>query len=125
MAHIFVSYSRKNHEKVDQIVKRLQADGFEVWIDRQDLAGGQAWREEIVVAIDTAYAFLLVLSPASAASRNVLKEVNLADDSKRSIIPVLLSRVKLPDGLRYHLADLQWIEFYHQPEVKYAELVRV
>ncbi len=125
MTHIFISYARKNRKKVDELVARLQADGFDVWLDRQSIDSGAQWREEIVVAIDNAYAFLLALSPASAASRNVRKEMDLAEDSKRSIIPVLLARVRLSAQLRYQLAGVQWIEYFRKPELKYVELVKV
>ena len=125
MSHVFVSYSRKDSETVTNIVARLEGDGLSVWFDCEDIRGGELWRETIVKAIDTAYAFVLMLSPNSVASENVRKEVDLAEGANRHLLPVMLASVELPAKLRYQLAGIQWIEYYRDPDVKYAELVEV
>src|SRR6266487_6321040 len=125
MQHVFVSYSRKDGEAVDQIVARLNEDGFNVWLDRKEIRGGELWREDIVEAIDNAYTCVLMLSPDSVASDNVRKEVDLAEGSAKELIPVMLRPVELPAKLRYQLAGIQWIEYYSDPEAKYSELAEV
>lgn len=125
MRHVFISYSRLDNEPVDLIVARLVKDDFRVWLDRQDLKADTLWREEIVEAIDQSYALVLLLSPNSAASDNVRKQVDLAEGAKTEIIPVLLLPVKVPAKLRHPLAGNQWIKYYDDPEAKYAELVEV
>jgi hypothetical protein len=125
MAHIFISYSRKDQETTNQIVARLKERGFPVWIDHEGIKGGKLWRVEIVEAIDNADAFVLMLSPNSAASDNVRKEVDLAESSNRKIFPVLLAPVALPPQLRYQLAGIQWIDYFSNPEEKFNELVNV
>src|SRR6266545_6582627 len=125
MQHVFVSYSRKDSEAVDHIVTRLTADGFNVWLDRKEIRGGELWREDIVEAIDNAYACVLMLSPDSVASDNVRKEVDLAEGANRELIPVMLAPVELPAKLRYQLAGIQWVEYYSDSEAKYSELAEV
>ncbi|HLO16727.1 MAG TPA: toll/interleukin-1 receptor domain-containing protein [Anaerolineales bacterium] len=123
MKHIFISYSRIDDEAVDHIVARLEQDGFHVWIDREEIKAGELWQEAIVQAIDNAYAVVFMLSPGSATSENVRKEIDLAEDTKKELIPVLLVPVELPANLRYQLAGIQRIEYYRDPEAKYSELV--
>jgi hypothetical protein len=123
MNHVFVSYSRKDHETVDYIVARLNTDGLKIWLDRSAIKGGDLWRDEIVEAIDNAYACVLMLSPDSAASDNVRKEVDLAEGANKGLVPTLLVPVELPRKLRYQLAGIQWIEYYRDPEAKYGELL--
>lgn len=125
MGFVFVSYSRKDTKTVDNIVLRLQNDGFEVWIDRANIRGGQLWTVAIVEAIDTADSFVLMLSPNSTASDNVRKEVQLAQDAKRKIFPLQLAAVMLPAQFRYQLAGIQIIDYTGDPETKYRELVEV
>ena len=125
MRHVFVSYSRKDSQTVDDIVARLSEDGMDVWIDREEIKGGELWRAAIVEAVDKAYAFVLMLSPNSVASDNVRKEVDLAEGANIELVPVLLAPAQLPAALRYQLAGIQWIEYYRDPEVKYGELVEV
>ena len=63
---------------------------YGVWIDREEIHGGDLWREAIVEAVDHAYAFVLMLSPASVASDNVRKEVDLADGAGKALLPFFL-----------------------------------
>lgn len=110
MSHVFISYSRRDVEIVNQFVEAMTRAGIEIWIDREDIRAGNSWRVQIVEAIDTCGAFVLMLSGASALSPNVHKEVILAQDSGRTIFPVMLEPVKIPAVIRYQLAGLQFID---------------
>lgn len=125
MGFVFISYSRQDTTAVDQIVSRLKSDGFEVWIDRTNIKGGDLWTVAIVEAIDTADSFVLMLSPNSTTSDNVRKEVQLAQDAKRKLFPLLIAAVTLPPQFRYQLAGIQLIDYARDPEAKYTELVEV
>jgi hypothetical protein len=112
MGHVFVSYSRRDVERVDLIVESLLEEGIGVWIDRSGIEAGQTWREQIVEAIDTCEAFILMLSPNSVLSDNVRREIDLALDSKRTIFPLRLEPVELSRGIRYQLTGLQFIDVH-------------
>ena len=121
MGQVFVSYSRRNKEIVDRIVGEMNRANMAVWIDREDIKAGNSWRVQIVQAIDTCEAFVLMLSAHSAISENVHKEINLAQDSKRKTFVLLLERIQLPAEIRYQLAGLQFIDV---EELGYDEAVR-
>lgn len=110
MGHVFISYSRRDREIVDKIANALKKSDVEAWVDREDIRAGNSWRLQIVEAIEACDAFILVLSPNSVASDNVRKEIDLAQDSGRVTIPILLEPVKLPTAIRYQLAGLQFID---------------
>jgi len=113
MGRVFISYSRRDIETVENIVSQLEAAGIEVWIDREAITPGKQWRKQIVEGIDTSEAFVLHLSPNSAASDNVLKELNLAEEALEPfILPVMLSDLKIPDEMRYQLAGTQFIAYH-------------
>ena len=113
MGKVFISYSRRDADVVENIVTQLEAEGIEVWIDREAIKPGKQWRKQIVEGIDTAEAFILNLSPNSAASDNVLKELNLAEEALEPfILPVMLSDMKIPDEMRYQLAGTQFVAYY-------------
>lgn len=113
MGQVFISYSRRDADVVEKIVSELEAAGIDVWLDREDITAGKQWRRQIVEAIDTADAFVLNLSPNSAASDNVLKELNLAEEALDPfILPVMLSEMKIPDQMRYQLAGTQFVSYY-------------
>ena len=110
MAHLFISYSRRDLEIVNPIVERIERAGLNIWIDRAEIKAGKLWRTQIVQAVDTCEAFVLMLSSASAASDNVRKEIDLAQDSGRTIFILNLDQVKTPTDMRYQLAGLQFID---------------
>jgi len=112
MGHIFVSYSRHDLEMVDSIVGKLEKARIRVWIDRDDIKAGKTWRAQIVQAIDTCDAFVLMLSSNSAASDNVRKEIDLAQDSGRTVFIMRLGPVQLPAEMRYELVGLQYIDVH-------------
>jgi hypothetical protein len=110
MSRIFISYSRRDLEIVNSIVEKIEAAGMGVWIDREDIKAGKTWRVQIVEAIATCDAFVLMLSSNSAASDNVRREIDLAQDAGRAIFIMKLDPVKLPAEMLYPLVGLQHIE---------------
>jgi hypothetical protein len=111
MAQVFTSYSRRDTETVDTIVEKMSQAGLSVWIDRSEIKAGNTWRVQIVKAIDTCNAFVLMLSPNSAASDNVRREIDLSHDSERTIFAIMLDPVRpIPAEIRYQLAGLQFID---------------
>src|SRR5579872_3290975 len=107
MADIFISYSSKDKEKADQLSELLASAGLSVWIDQSGIDVATSWSKEIVQAITGCKAFVVLLSPNSIASENVIKEVSLAAERKKKILPLDLEPVGLPDDLAYHLAGIQ------------------
>ena len=110
MAHVFISYSRQDTQIIDRLIRELEAAAVEVWIDREDIPGGAKWRRQIVDAIEDADAVLVALSPNAAASDNVRKELDIAEDAKKTIVPVEIRRMDVPKDMVYQLAGLQRID---------------
>ena len=107
MPDLFISYSRRDSEQALALVERLRARGIDVWIDQHGIEGAARWRTEIAGAIEESKAVLLLLSAASLASENVLKEMTVASEWHKQIIPVDLEEVTLPRQFMYHLAGVQ------------------
>lgn len=87
--HLFISYSRKDQDYVRKLAEHLREQRFEVWIDDRIDYGDRWWRT-IVQAIRECAAFLLVMSPDSEESDWVEKEILLATNEKKPIVPLLL-----------------------------------
>jgi len=124
MGQVFISYSRRDSETVENIISQLEAAGIDAWLDREDIKPGKQWRSQIVEAIDTAEAFILHLSPDSGASDNVLKELNLAEEALEPfILPIMLKDMKIPDSMRYQLAGTQFIAYFLDPKRGVQDLI--
>ena len=107
MADIFISYSSKDREKAEQLAELLASAGLSVWIDKQGIGAATSWSGEITQAITDCKVFVVLLSPNSITSHNVSKEVSLASERKKKILPVDLIPTDLPNDLAYHLAGIQ------------------
>ncbi len=120
MADIFISYSRRDSEQALALAERLRAAGASVWIDQHGIEADTSWSKEIVAAIKTCNAFCLLLSDASIASMNVVKETSLASEFKRVIIPIELHQVELTDDFHYQLAGLQRTSIHNMDAILHA-----
>ncbi len=107
MPDIFISYSRKDSPQALELAEQLRAAGMEVWIDQHGLELASSWSKDIVDAIEQCKAFVLLLSESSLASKNVAKELTIASESGRSIIPIEIKHVRLTSEFKYALAGLQ------------------
>jgi hypothetical protein len=126
MSEAFISYSRADTAFADKLTRDLEDRGIPVWIDRENIEGGAAWRASISTAIRSACAFILILSPRSTQSGQVSKELSVAETHNRLIIPVVLETCDIPPGMELQLAELQWISFAEHPyEAALERLTRV
>jgi adenylate cyclase len=104
---IFISYSRKDSEHAEQLAELLTAAGLNFWMDKRGIEAATSWSGEISKAITECSALVVMLSANSIASSNVRKEVSLASERQKKILPLDIEPVELPDDLAYHLAGIQ------------------
>ncbi len=103
----FFSYSRQNTDFVQQLATNLKNAGASVWLDQLDIPAGENWDVAIQKALSEAWGVLLVLSPASVQSENVLDEASFALDQGKRIIPLMIEPCTVP----FRFARKQYIDF--------------
>ena len=113
---VFISYAAKDRERVLGLVKRLRSAGVTVWIDQAGIDVATMWSQEIVNAIHDCKVMLLSISPHSTESENVVKELALASERKKPIIPVYLEPADIPGTMEYQLAGIQRVEYFLENE---------
>jgi TolB-like protein len=117
---IFISYSSKDKEKADQLSELLASAGLSVWIDRQGIIGAEKWATEIVEGIQGCSTFIILLSQHSIASENVLRELSLASEKRKRVLPVMIEEIVLPSSFEYPLAGLQRVAISEFDKILYA-----
>jgi|GEM_PF-3023668 len=120
-AKTFFSYSRNDEAFVLRLAQDLRQAGIPIWFDQLDIPPGQRWDNEIQKALSTSNSLLVVLSPASVASENVMDEVSYALDQNKHVIPVLYQPCDVPLRIR----RLQYIDFTANYEAGLTNLLRV
>ncbi|MCP5312201.1 MAG: toll/interleukin-1 receptor domain-containing protein [Chromatiaceae bacterium] len=115
--YVFVSYARSDSEVVGRVAGALEARGVDLWRDTEDISAATFWSEQIVDAIQHSSGVLLFLSPASAYSENVSKELSIALEEHKTILPVYLEPTDLSNRLRYQLTGIQYLELPDHADV--------
>ena len=109
---IFISYSRKDSDRVMPLVKQLREVGYSVWLDDSHIESASLWAEQIVEGLKNCKVLMLMCSKDSLASKNVLKEVMLASELEKTLLPVYLEECELPSRFQYQLAGIQHIDLF-------------
>ena len=99
MADIFISYSNEDRNRVSELAKTIESQGWSVWWDRK-IETGKAFQDEIERELDSARFVLVIWSNHSVTSDWVRTE---AEEGRRRgiLVPVLLEAAKIPLAFRH------------------------
>jgi hypothetical protein len=116
MARIFLCHATEDKAQVHEVYHRLRGiDGFEPWLDEEDLLPGQNWTREIPRVLQKSDFILIFLSRNSVAKRGyVQREMKLALDALQELpegtihtIPVRIDDCDVPEDFQsYQWANL-------------------
>lgn len=122
---LFLSYSRRDEARVLPVVQKLRASGLTIWMDQSGIDGATLWAQEITDAIHRAKVCLLFASAASFSSAHVARELSLAVEEGKPILPLHLEPVETPSALRYQLAGIQHIALHQgDPDANFQLIMR-
>jgi hypothetical protein len=123
----FLSYARADASFALRLAGDLRAAGAAVWVDQLDIRPSERWDRSLEAALRACDGVLVVLSPRSVASENVMDEVGFAIDQRKELIPVLHERCDVPirisrfqhvDFTRDYAAALERCKSALQPRVE-------
>ena len=116
MNEVFISYSHKDCDIVDHLVKELEAAGITYFVDWKAIHGGDNYLDDITSQIRNSQVFLFVGSKNAYSSSWTMKEMAFAIKSKvgASILPVLADDAPLPDNLDFLLSDINFLKLHGQ-----------
>jgi len=115
---VFISYCSENRKIADALVHHLETKEIRCWIDHRDLLPGFSWREGIIEALEGSpgIAMVLLFSSASNKSRQVIKEISMADEENILVIPVRIENI-LPEGaIKLELQGRHWLDAFEGKE---------
>jgi hypothetical protein len=117
---LFISYSHKDQAFVRQLGVYLEQEEIPPWVDNQ-LEYGESWQAVIVERIRRCAAFLLVMSSAARESEFVTKEVAIALEGGKTILPLLIHGEAFDE-----VRDLQFLDMRKPawPNYRFVERLR-
>src|SRR5256885_11184731 len=107
---LFISHSSADADSAQALVTDFENRNISCWMAPGDIRMGSSYHEEIVQAIENSRAMLLLFSGAANKSEHVLREVELAAQGKKPILPLRIDVSEPAGGLKYMLANKQWVE---------------
>lgn len=109
----FISYAHEDEEFVQSLIYALGKQGFQIWIDKQNIIAGKNWPGQIVDAIKGCQGFIAVISKNSVISDSVAGELASARKNRKNIIPIVLDDSDIPARFEYQLGDIQYVDFHY------------
>ena len=109
MAHIFLSYSRKDIDFMQQLRDDLRAEGLDIWTDESLVTGSKSWKQDVEHAIEESAALIVILTPNSKKSVWVREEMNYAEAQNVRIFPVLASGTP-KESVPFGFITAQWVD---------------
>jgi hypothetical protein len=106
-SNIFMSYSRRELGFVDDLVPKLEAEGYNVWLDYRVLIPGTPWKGQIDEGLNNTDTVILVVSKASISSEYVALEWRHFLETNKRVILLIFEAVDLPKELERY----EWVDF--------------
>src|ERR1700678_3179779 len=115
---VFLSYASQDSEAAQRMCEALRSAGIEVWFDRSELRGGDAWDQSIRKQIKTCALFIPIISTNTHARAEgyfrlewklAVDRSHLISATKAFLLPVAIDDTpdddeEVPDRFR----ELQW-----------------
>ena len=102
----FLSYSRADDQFALRLATDLRAQGVSIFVDQWDIRPSEHWDRAIERAVDRCRGLVVIVSPRSIASDNVMDEISFAIEKRKAVLPVMIEKCVLPLRItRMHVID--------------------
>jgi TIR domain len=111
---IFLCHASEDKGNVRQLYTQLRDEGFQPWLDTEDLLPGENWDQSIRKAVRSSDVVLVCLSTHAVqktgyVQKEIAQALDVAEEKPEStiyIIPVLLGACSVPDRIK----KWQWVD---------------
>ena len=112
---LFISYDSRDTAAATEVRSLLTEDGYRIWMAPDEIRGSRPWAEQILEAISAMAMMVVLVSSKALRSAHVAREVNLAFDHGKPVLPVRIEQVMMSGSLQYLLALVQWVDAHPAP----------
>jgi len=109
-SRVFISHGRADVDEARRLKAGLAEYGLIGWLAPDDMVGRDSWAGELDAEIAQCESFVVLLGSTTLASKHVEREVTLAVEHDRLIVPVLIEQLRLTGPLAYLLSTRHWVE---------------
>ena len=106
---VFISYSRKDNKIVQSVVGSLREAGYSCWMDVDGIESSDRFKRVLVRAIKESKIVLFFSSVNSNSSEWIVKEIDIAVEFNKPILPILLDDAPYDDSIMFDLKGLDYV----------------
>jgi len=114
-APIFISYSGDDTTIAEKVCRELELDGIDCWIAPRNVEPGRDYGEQIIAAIESAPAMVLIHSAGANASLFVPNELERAVSKGKPVFVLRRSQVQPSWDIGRLAARSQWFDGWTPP----------
>src|ERR1035437_607070 len=118
---VFISYASEDRAVTEKVWRLLERDGIDCWVAPRDVRHGRHYGEQIIGAIASAPALILILSGHANASTFVPKEVERAAAKRKPVFVFRIEDVLPSPELELFVSQGQWIDAWAPPLKKHVQ----
>lgn len=120
---VFISYSRRDQAVADRVHQRLVERRLSCFYDTRSISVGDEWRSRLYRAIQSAKTVILIISPSSLESKEVLRETNKALIYGAILCPIVIGSVDPDADLCMLVNEYHWLESDEPPSDEELDLL--
>ena len=131
---VFISHANADYRDADghiipgnaisEIIKVLDDNHIERWIDESGLISSKGWCQQIEDAINECNIFLFISSKKANASPNTANEIAYALEKSKHIIPVKIDMSDYHKDIRLNLIRIHYLRYYEDRHTALTNLVQ-
>ncbi len=122
---VMISYSEDDENFARKVYESLRANGVQCWIGYENIQRAESWPASISRAIRQCNIFLLILTPNSNTSRQVVRELTEADRLGKVLYCYQTSDFVISDDIMYFFTSIQRLEaFRYEPKKAISILLK-
>ena len=115
--HVMISYQWDSQEVLVEVKNRLQASGYRVWMDLEQMGGSTL--EAMAKAVENSSVVLVCVSERYKESPNCRSEAEYAYQLRKDIIPLMMQRKYRGDGWLGMLVGTKlWFDFNSKQSIE-------
>jgi len=120
---IFLSHSSDDQAVAIDVATRLEARGVSCWVAPRDVPPGASYAAALYYAIEAAPVFVVLMSSGANRSDHVARELELANQMKKRVVPVRLEDFEATGAFCYYMRAMHFYSWVRDPEVVVTRIV--
>jgi uncharacterized caspase-like protein len=130
MSKVFISYSREDQPAAKKLYRDLRSEGFDAWIDCEDLLPGSNWEVEIRRVLRKEARHCIVLLSQKSTNRRgyinteIREALDVVDEFPESEIFLIPARLDDCQPSHGRLNTLNWVDMFPSYDRGLAKILR-